>query len=164
MPVDRPGQFAADISVVERPETRRQDTGVRELVDPALPVIAPHHRYRGGRFILTRRRNGRLEDLAGFGVEGLDVDRSAERLDRRAIGLAGVRVCPDRSGHAVDQHVQLSELFAHPIDEGFLQVVGEGVALEREGRPSDPLGLELKCAVVVPAGAARLACRRLALQ
>src|SRR6185295_17058476 len=100
---------------------------------------------------------------AGFSVEGLDFDGIAERLDRRSPGLARVRVRPDRSGHAVDQHVQLSELFAYTFDEGFLQLVGEGVALQGEGRSADLLGLDLKCAVVVPAGAAGPGSRRLAL-
>ncbi len=75
VPVDRPGQLAADIGVVERPEARRQHTGVRELVDPALPVIAAHHSDGGRRLLLVRRLERGLEHLAGFGVERLDLDR-----------------------------------------------------------------------------------------
>ncbi|MNG29978.1 hypothetical protein D3C84_1154950 [compost metagenome] len=70
MPVDRPGDFSADVAEGHGARLRRQNTGGVQGVDPQLPVLTTHDGDGVGNFLLAGRLDGRLDDGVFVGVDG----------------------------------------------------------------------------------------------
>ncbi|MNL84051.1 hypothetical protein D3C87_2118920 [compost metagenome] len=69
--IDRPGEFAAQIGVVERLEAIGQNAGLGQSRDPQFPVFAAHHLDGGGSFFFAGGLDRNFGDFAGAGIERL---------------------------------------------------------------------------------------------
>ena len=156
MPVDRPGDLGADVAEGHGLGVRRQHAGLGQGVDPQLPVLATHHLHGVGDFLLGGRLDRGLDHLVAVGVHRGGLVRLADRLERRALELAGIRQAAHGRGQRVHDQVDRAAHLADQLDGLGADLVGEGVAVDRAAPQAGGLGLAVELGGVVPARVARL--------
>ncbi len=158
MPVDGPGQFAADVGVGHGLAPRGQQVSVCKGGHPTLPVFPPHHLYRGSHFLFRCGLEVEVVDLALIHIQGFNVEALPHGLDHAAPQHPRIRILAHRGGQAIHNQIHRASVLQGPHDL-VLQGVRERVPLQRLGPEAGRLRGALEGAVAVVARAGRFAFR-----
>ncbi len=145
----------ADVGVGDGFYTLGKDARCGEPVYPARPVFTAHHLDGLALFLFVCDFGRDDGELARYDVHRRTGERLFERLQDAAILFARYRIDADGARDAVDDEVELAELFGR-LDDLLSHFVGECVAVERDASESLRLGGPVKRHVVVPARRAAL--------
>ena len=163
-PVDRVGDFGADVGIGDGLRSVGQDSGFLERPDPQGPVLTAHHLdgvglvFSFGRFH-SGLAHGTFQEVHRLRGVGL-----SQGLEDRLVGDAGIRIGSDRGGDGIDHQIHLSEEFLHLSDDHLTGIVREGIRVEAFGGQSGGLSSFVEVLVVVPAGTGGFALAGLPLE